>query len=61
MTTEKNANAACLQAEAGKRPAQAAGRDRLALLTRDTAETKIRLTLNLDGSGKYRIETGCGF
>ena len=61
MTTEKNANAACVQEEAGQRPAEAAGRDRAAFLTRDTAETKIRLTLNLDGSGKYRIETGCGF
>jgi len=30
-------------------------------LRRDTAETKIELTLNLDGTGKSRIATGCGF
>ena len=28
---------------------------------RDTAETKIRLALNLDGTGKSDIDTGCGF
>lgn len=28
---------------------------------RDTAETKIRMTLSLDGSGKSDIDTGCGF
>ncbi len=30
-------------------------------ITRNTAETKIRLSLNLDGSGKSQIDTGCGF
>lgn len=30
-------------------------------LRRDTAETKISLTLSLDGRGVYDIETGCGF
>ena len=30
-------------------------------IRRDTAETKISLTLNLDGTGKSKIETGVGF
>ncbi len=30
-------------------------------LRRDTAETKIELTLSLDGTGKSRVATGCGF
>ncbi len=30
-------------------------------LQRNTSETQIKLTLNLDGSGAYDIETGCGF
>ena len=29
--------------------------------TRTTAETDIRLTLNLDGSGRAEISSGCGF
>ncbi len=29
--------------------------------TRTTGETNINLTLNLDGTGAYDIETGCGF
>ena len=28
---------------------------------RQTGETDIALTLNLDGTGKYRVDTGCGF
>ncbi len=31
------------------------------LIERNTAETKIRLALELDGSGKSNIDTGCGF
>jgi len=34
---------------------------RTALITRNTAETQIELTLNLDGSGKSDISTGVGF
>ena len=34
---------------------------RRAELTRNTAETKIRLSLELDGTGRYEIDTGCGF
>ena len=30
-------------------------------ITRETKETKITLLLELDGSGCYRINTGCGF
>lgn len=30
-------------------------------IKRDTAETKINLTLDLDGTGKSEIATGCGF
>ncbi|MBE6639595.1 MAG: imidazoleglycerol-phosphate dehydratase HisB [Ruminococcaceae bacterium] len=34
---------------------------RTATITRNTAETQIELTLNLDGSGKSNIASGCGF
>ncbi len=34
---------------------------RQAEITRKTAETDIRLTLRVDGAGRYDIETGCGF
>ena len=34
---------------------------RTANISRKTAETDITLSLNLDGSGKGRIATGCGF
>ncbi|MBT9775787.1 imidazoleglycerol-phosphate dehydratase HisB [Clostridium sp. MCC353] len=35
--------------------------NRTATINRDTKETKISLTLNLDGSGKSDIHTGIGF
>ena len=34
---------------------------RTASIKRDTKETQIELTLNLDGTGKGEIATGCGF
>lgn len=34
---------------------------RTSSITRNTEETKIKLTLNLDGKGESKIETGCGF
>lgn len=34
---------------------------RNAEITRNTAETQIQLTLNIDGQGKYTNNTGCGF
>ncbi len=34
---------------------------RSAKISRQTAETKIDLTLSLDGTGEGKIETGCGF
>jgi imidazoleglycerol-phosphate dehydratase len=34
---------------------------RQAIIRRDTAETRIAVTLDLDGSGTYRVATGIGF
>ena len=34
---------------------------RTAQIERNTAETKIKLSLSIDGSGKTDIKTGCGF
>ncbi len=34
---------------------------RIARVKRDTAETQIQMELNLDGAGKYDINTGIGF
>ncbi len=34
---------------------------RTAQIIRKTSETDIKLTLNLDGSGKSNVKTGCGF
>ncbi|WP_332813412.1 imidazoleglycerol-phosphate dehydratase HisB [Ramlibacter sp.] len=35
--------------------------DRIAEITRNTAETRIRVRVNLDGSGQARLATGIGF
>jgi imidazoleglycerol-phosphate dehydratase len=35
--------------------------DRVAHVQRRTNETEIELTLNLDGTGKYHVQTGIGF
>lgn len=37
------------------------GKDRVASMRRKTKETDIELSLNLDGSGTYEVETGVGF
>ena len=34
---------------------------RTANIKRETTETRICLSLDLDGSGSYEIDTGCGF
>lgn len=34
---------------------------RIANLERNTAETKITMSLNLDGNGESTVDTGCGF
>ena len=34
---------------------------RTAVIRRDTRETQIQVSLNLDGAGKAEIHTGCGF
>lgn len=34
---------------------------RTAQIERNTNETQIRLTLNVDGRGQYQMDTGCGF
>ena len=35
--------------------------NRMISLERNTNETQIELTLDLDGTGRYEIDTGCGF
>ena len=44
-----------------RRPAAAKGTGRTASLERKTGETEISLTINLDGTGVYDVDTGNGF
>ena len=40
---------------------QEANPDRIAEITRNTAETRVRVKVNLDGTGQSRLSTGIGF
>ena len=42
-------------------PQNASNTDRIAEVSRNTAETKIRVRVNLDGTGQARLSTGIGF
>jgi imidazoleglycerol-phosphate dehydratase len=42
-------------------PDMVTGTDRVAEVTRHTAETQITVRVNLDGSGLARLQTGIGF
>jgi imidazoleglycerol-phosphate dehydratase len=46
---------------AGKARSGAAGAERTATVERKTKETAIRATVNLDGTGRYKVSTGIGF
>ena len=40
---------------------QALIQPRMAMVQRQTSETRVKIKLNLDGSGKHQIQTGIGF
>lgn len=61
MSEMKNIEGSDLSAGSAPECRESVRSGRMASLERNTAETKISLTLNLDGSGIYDIETGCGF
>lgn len=57
FTTLKNASIP----EASSQGAQVAGTKRTAAARRETHETQVEVSINLDGSGSYEINTGIGF
>ena len=50
-----------MSAAGARRGASAPSRGRVATVTRKTKETDIRLTLALDGNGRYEVRTGVAF
>jgi imidazoleglycerol-phosphate dehydratase len=50
-----------MSAAGARRGASAPARGRVATVARKTKETDIRLTLALDGSGRYEVRTGVAF
>lgn len=46
---------------AKEKPTRSMKKGRAGVITRDTSETKIRLELNLDGTGQAKLATGIGF
>jgi imidazoleglycerol-phosphate dehydratase len=46
---------------AGKARSAAARQERTATVERKTKETQIKATVNLDGTGRYKVSTGIGF
>jgi imidazoleglycerol-phosphate dehydratase len=50
-----------MTAAGARRGASAPARGRVATVARKTKETDIRLTLALDGSGRYEVQTGVAF
>ena len=50
-----------VDALSGATPPESVAAGRTATVERKTKETRIKATVNLDGTGKYRVSTGIGF